>query len=191
MKFRKHDSVADSYLVEYQHQGYYLDGDQPMLKPLIVVLCLAVGTLSGQSPELRSNDGKDTFLGTVNFNRYDPDSIANPYGRYGSKYSPNSVNNPFGRYGSAYSPYSATNPYATSAPTVVSPAGNYLGDFSANPYAPNSTANPYGTHGSRYSPTSINNPYGRFGSRYSPNGVANPYGTGSNESKRTSPRTGR
>ena len=162
-----------------------------MLKFVLAIACLATATLFGQSPELRSNDSDNKFLGTLNSNRYDPNSIANPYGRYGSKYSPDSVNNPYGRYGSKYSSYSATNPYATSAPKVVSPAGNYLGNFSANPYAPNSTANPYGTHGSRYSPTSINNPYGRYGSRYSPNGVANPYGTRSNESKRTSRRTGR
>lgn len=36
-----------------------------------------------------------------------PDSIANPFGRYGNRFSPDSVNNPFGRYGS---PYTLTPP---------------------------------------------------------------------------------
>jgi len=71
------------------------------------------------SPQLRGEDG--TYLGRVNKNRYDPDSISNPYGRYGSKYSPDSVNNPYGKYGSPYSPYSATNPYATEAPKIYAP----------------------------------------------------------------------
>ena len=49
---------------------------------------------------------------------YDSASIANPYGRYGSRYSPDSVNNPYGRFGSPYSPDSATNPYALTPPSI-------------------------------------------------------------------------
>ena len=37
-------------------------------------------------------------------------SIANPYGRYGSQYSPDSINNPYGA-GSRYAPDSPYNPY--------------------------------------------------------------------------------
>ena len=67
-------------------------------------------------PKLYSNDGN--YLGRVNKNKYDPESISNPYGRYGSKYSPDSVNKPYGRYGSQYSSESANNPYATSTPKL-------------------------------------------------------------------------
>jgi hypothetical protein len=63
------------------------------------------------SPGIYSSDGK--FLGNLNANRYDPDSVANPYGRYGSRYSPDSINNPYGEYGSRYSPQGARNPYGT------------------------------------------------------------------------------
>ena len=35
------------------------------------------------------------FRGNVNDNRYDSNSISNPYGRYGNKYSPDSINNPY------------------------------------------------------------------------------------------------
>jgi hypothetical protein len=52
-----------------------------------------------------------TYLGELNRNQYDPNSISNPYGRYGSPYSPNSINNPYGTYGSPYSPQSPNNPY--------------------------------------------------------------------------------
>jgi hypothetical protein len=61
------------------------------------------------SPKIYSSDGK--FLGNLNANPYDPDSVANPYGQYGSRYSPDSINNPYGEYGSRYSPSGARNPY--------------------------------------------------------------------------------
>jgi hypothetical protein len=122
----------------------------------------------GTSPQLRSGDGNAKPLGSLNSNQYDPNSVANPYGRYGSQYSPDSVNNPYGQYGSPYSPYSATNPYATQAPAIVTPDGKYLGKFSANPYESNSVSNPYGRYGNPYSPDSIRNPYGTYG-------VRNPY----------------
>jgi hypothetical protein len=130
------------------------------------------------SPQLRSTDSQRKKLGDLNSNPYDPNSISDPYGQYGSPYSPDSVNNPYGVYGSPYSPYSSTNPYATQAPSIVTPNGKYLGKFSANPYDPDSTANPYGQYGSPYSPNSINNPYGTYGSPYSPSSVRNPLSVG-------------
>jgi len=68
---------------------------------------------------LYGQDGQ--YLGRVNSNRYDPESISNPYGRYGSPYSSTSVNNPYSRYGSPYSSLSAKNPYTTTPPVIVYP----------------------------------------------------------------------
>ena len=130
------------------------------------------------SPQLRSSDSQRSNLGNLSSNPYDPDSISNPYGQYGSPHSPKSVNNPYGVYGSPYSPYSATNPYTTQAPAIVTPNGQYLGKFSSNPYDPDSISNPYGQYGSPYSPKSVNNPYGVFGSPYSPNSVRNSFSFG-------------
>lgn len=120
-------------------------------------------------PSVVGDDGK--YLGTLSSNPFDPNSVSNPYGKYGSPYSPDSINNPYGKYGSPYSPLSATNPYATRAPKIVDP---YLGRLSANPYAPDSVSNPYGKYGSPYSPTSITNPFSPFGSPFSPSSVTNP-----------------
>jgi len=39
------------------------------------------------------------YLGELSPNRYAPESVSNPYGRYGSRYSPDSVNNIYGPYG--------------------------------------------------------------------------------------------
>ena len=63
---------------------------------------------SSNSPQLFNSQGQ--FMGNVNTNKYDPNSIANPYGAYGNKYSPTSINNPYGA-GNPYNPDSPTNPY--------------------------------------------------------------------------------
>jgi hypothetical protein len=72
------------------------------------VLCLVGGVVSAGSPRIYAEDG--TFLGNLNDNQLDPDSVANPLGRYGSPLSPDSINNPLGRYGSPLSPDSVNNP---------------------------------------------------------------------------------
>ena len=66
----------------------------------IVVLVLLTGTASAQSldiwgfnPQTQQND---KYLGNLNQNPYDPNSVNNPYGQYGSKYSPDSIRNPYG-----------------------------------------------------------------------------------------------
>ena len=63
------------------------------------------------SPKLFDNQGG--YHGNLNANRFDPNSVANPFGPYGSPYSPNSITNPYGAYGSPYSPQSPSNPYGT------------------------------------------------------------------------------
>jgi hypothetical protein len=68
---------------------------------------------SAQSPIIVAPNGK--YLGNLNSNPYDPNSVSNPYGRYGSPYSSDSINNPYGIYGSPYSLQSPNNPYALGA----------------------------------------------------------------------------
>jgi hypothetical protein len=63
---------------------------------------------SSNSPGLYDSQGN--FHGDVNANPFDPDSISNPFGRYGSQFSPDSVNNPFGQSGGQFSPDSVNNP---------------------------------------------------------------------------------
>jgi hypothetical protein len=101
----------------------------------LITLALAAGmALSAQSPIVVSRDGK--YLGNLSSNPYDPNSIANPYGRYGSPYQADSVNNPYGRYGSPYSNQSANNPYATEAPIVIAPRPSYTGGYPVYRSAP-------------------------------------------------------
>jgi hypothetical protein len=84
-----------------------------------IILVISAGLLwstygFAQPPQIYAPNGK--YLGNLNENQFDPNSVNNPYGRYGSPYSPDSINNPYGRYGSPYSPDSPNNPYATGQP---------------------------------------------------------------------------
>jgi len=83
-----------------------------MFVMLAVLLLPSLGF--SQPPQIYASDGK--YLGNLSDNAYDPNSVSNPYGRYGSPYSPDSINNPYGRYGSPYSPESPNNPYAIGRP---------------------------------------------------------------------------
>ena len=112
------------------------------------------------APVLVGEDGE--YLGEFSANPYAPDSVANPYGPYGSRYSAESINNPYGEYGSKYSVNGARNPYTTGGARLYAPDGEYLGRVNSNRYDPESISNPYGPYGSRYSPTSVNNPYGPY-----------------------------
>jgi hypothetical protein len=55
---------------------------------------------TSNSAQVYSQGGK--YLGNLNDNRYDNNSVSNPYGRYGSRYSQDSINNPYGPYGNLY-----------------------------------------------------------------------------------------
>lgn len=83
---------------------------------VLIITIYSFEAFAQSSPVIVDPDTGE-FLGALNNNPYDPNSIANPYGKYGSPYSPNSVNNPYGQYGSPYSPNSITNPYGNSGNT--------------------------------------------------------------------------
>ena len=57
-------------------------------------------------------DSNGAYRGNLSANRYDPNSISNPYGPYGSRFSPTSVHNPYGA-GSRFLPDSPLNPFGT------------------------------------------------------------------------------
>jgi hypothetical protein len=65
---------------------------------------------SSNSPQLFNSQGQ--FRGNLNSNQFDPNSVANPFGQYGSRFSPDSINNPYGA-GSRYNQDSPNNPYGS------------------------------------------------------------------------------
>lgn len=68
------------------------------------------------------------YLGNLNRNSLDPNSVSNPVGRYGSPVSPDSINNPVGRYGSPLSNDSVNNPFATNSPRIYAPRQQWGSD---------------------------------------------------------------
>jgi len=77
-----------------------------------ILVVIAFKEARPQTPIVVGRDGE--YLGTLSANPYEPESIANPYGLYGSQYSPLSVADQFGLYGSPYSNESANNQYLVS-----------------------------------------------------------------------------
>ncbi len=144
---------------------------------IFFVMLISFTLVYGQTSSTKNQKYK--YLGKYSANKYDPESISNKYGQYGSKYSPQSINNPYSPYGSPYSPSSVNNPYVSGAgsPILVGEDGQYLGRLNSNKYDPESVSNPYGVYGSKYSPVSINNPYSLYGSPYSAYSVSNPHTT--------------
>ncbi|HWY33801.1 MAG TPA: hypothetical protein VNX68_04095, partial [Nitrosopumilaceae archaeon] len=77
-----------------------------------------------QSEGARPSDGSyltapdGQYLGKITTNKFDPDSILNKYGAYGSKYSTTSIFNKYSQYGSKYGSFSINNPYSTQPPEL-------------------------------------------------------------------------
>ena len=92
---------------------------------LLLLLSLSVGSSYAWN-DLYANDG--TYLGNTNSNQFDPNSINNQFGKYGSQYSPLSINNQFGSYGSQFSSTSPNNQFSQPG-TSVPQYGGYSHQF--------------------------------------------------------------
>jgi len=63
------------------------------------------------------------FLGFVNDNPFDSDSVCNRFGNYGSKFSPTSIWNKFGTYGNDFGSLSAFNDLGSTPPVLFDEIG--------------------------------------------------------------------
>jgi hypothetical protein len=68
------------------------------------------------------------YLGNLNDNPFDPNSVNNQFGRYGSQFSPDSIRNPYSRWGSEFSPDSPHNPFAIGRQRPYFGGGRSIGD---------------------------------------------------------------
>lgn len=95
-------------------------------------------TLPDGSPVIPSNiyllsgEYNPVFLGCLSCNEFDPNSVHNRNGLYGSDYSITSIFNNNSFYGSSYSLWSACNPNTLMPPIVIDGAGNYYGRLTVN-----------------------------------------------------------
>ena len=90
----------------------------------VTVLFVLLFVVVYAAPPILVDRQTGKYLGTLSSNPYEPDSVSNPFGQYGSQYSQDSINNPVGEYGSPYSDKSINNPYATNPPIILDPDGN-------------------------------------------------------------------
>lgn len=102
---------------------------------IFLYLLVAVETATyAQNMHLYGGQNHDEYLGCLNCNSYDKNSIWNEYGTYGNKYSSKSIWNAYGTYGSEYSSNSPWNAYGGYPPVVVDSEGNFYGYFTVNEY---------------------------------------------------------
>jgi len=109
------------------------------MKKITFIVILALFTLYANAQELHIYGGKshDVYLGCLNCNSINSNSIWNSYGTYGSKYNSKSIWNSYGTYGSTYSDFSPFNTYANYPPVIVDKQGNFYGYLTVNKYKTN------------------------------------------------------
>lgn len=107
------------------------------MKFFIVVLSMFLFSLKGTGQvalQLYGGEDHDVYLGCLNCDKYNSNSIWNAYGTFGSKYNSNSIWNSYGKFGGKYSSNSPFNTYASNPPVVVDKEGNFYGYFTVNKY---------------------------------------------------------
>lgn len=84
----------------------------------LLIISILLSSMAYADPPRLIDQKTGKYLGNLSSNQYDPDSVSNPHGNFGSKYSPDSINNPHSEWGSPHSDSSPNNPYATNAPSI-------------------------------------------------------------------------
>lgn len=98
---------------------------------LIIVLSFTFN-LQSQILHIYSGDNNKQYLGCLNCNNLDGNSIWNELGTYGSKYNSYSIWNDFGTYGSEYNDGSPWNIYSSNPPILLDSGNNFYGYFTVN-----------------------------------------------------------
>lgn len=108
---------------------------QPKLLLSLLVL-LAVCSLSVNAQALHLMGGRDgaDYMGCLNCDSYDSNSIWNEYGTYGNSYNPKSIWNEYGTYGNEYNSYSPWNAYSSNPPGIYDSDGGFYGYLTVNEY---------------------------------------------------------
>jgi len=71
-----------------------------------------------QGASIMSDERNPVYLGII-ADEFDPESIFNEFGKYGTPFFKYSIWNEFGTYGAGFSNYSPSNPFATNPPLIV------------------------------------------------------------------------
>jgi PKD domain len=88
---------------------------------------------------LYSGEPSPVYLGCLNCNQFQADSVCNKFGTYGSQFQSNSIWNQFGTYGSQFSSYSPWNQFSNSGPIIIGSDNLFYGYFTVNTFRFNRT----------------------------------------------------
>jgi len=100
----------------------------------VLSLLLTVVISNAQTLQLYGGENHDVYLGCLNCDSYNSNSIWNEYGKYGSSYNSKSIWNEYGTFGSEYNINCPWNEYSSNPPVVVDNEGNFYGYFTVNEY---------------------------------------------------------
>ncbi|AZA77255.1 hypothetical protein EG347_06930 [Chryseobacterium sp. G0186] len=95
---------------------------------------LIYGMFQAQTLHLYGGADQNQYLGCLNCDTFDKNSIWNKFSDFGNVYSSKSIWNTYGNYGSTYSTYSPWNSYASYPPVIVDQDGNFFGFLTLNTY---------------------------------------------------------
>ena len=82
------------------------------------------------------------YLGCLNCNQFNAESVCNQFGTFGSAFAALSIWNQFGTYGSAFSSSSPWNQFSSSGPIIVGSDSLSYGYFTVNSFQINRTTIP-------------------------------------------------
>jgi len=102
------------------------------MKKILAIKFLLFSAVAYVGPPILVDPQSGKYLGNLNANPYDQNSVSNPFGEFGSPYSQDSINNPFGVYGSPYSNKSISNPMPQKLPLSLIQTGTITSH--AEPY---------------------------------------------------------
>ena len=80
------------------------------------------------------------YLGCLNCNSFDTESVCNSFGTYGSSFANNSIWNQFGTYGSSFNSYSPWNSFSLNGPVIIGSDLLVYGYFTTNSFKTSRTS---------------------------------------------------
>ncbi|PKF73927.1 hypothetical protein CW752_11750 [Chryseobacterium sp. PMSZPI] len=95
---------------------------------------LVCSIFQAQTLNLYGGADQDQYLGCLNCDTFDRNSIWNKFGDYGNILSSKSIWNSNGNYGSTLSTYSPWSDYASYPPVIIDQDGNFYGFLTLNTY---------------------------------------------------------
>ena len=106
-----------------------------IFRPAVALIVVLSSTANAQELLLFGGNGHDVFLGCLNCNEYNSESICNEFGA-GSAFKSDSIFNEFGPFGSEFSSSSPWNQFSISndVPVLVDRHGGFYGYFTINEF---------------------------------------------------------